>query len=150
SINIGLINGGNAPNVVADQCIVAWQYRLHPGDDLVALFQEYKLMIEDELRPSMAHFPQAKVTTEYVSEVPVFMATEGGAGERFLCPLTGSGVPVSVSYGTEAGIYQSLAPSVVICGPGSITKAHQPDEFVPVADLDKCCSLINMAIESLK
>lgn len=148
TINIGQINGGNAPNVIADKCSLGWQYRLHPGGNLEAFFDDYELMLENEIRPMMKDFPQARIVTDIVSRIPPFMAPEGGIGERFLCSVTGSGVAKAVSYATEAGFYQPIADSVVICGPGSIARAHQTDEYIAVRDLERCDWLLDQAVEA--
>ncbi len=146
SINVGVINGGSASNIIADKCTIEWQYRLHPGDDLGSLFREYEQMLDNSIRPLMIGYHQARVETDKVGITPPFMAAEGGEAEKYLCSVTGKGIPLSVSYGTEAGFYQEIAHSVAICGPGSITKAHQTDECVPIADLEACCLLVHKAI----
>lgn len=148
SINIGVISGGKAANIIADHCEILWQYRLHPDDDIQAAFKEYELMLENEVRPELAQFPQTSIRTEYLTNIPPFLAPEGGEGEVFLCARTGKGTPIAVSYATEAGLYQEIASSVVICGPGSITKAHQPDEYVPLSDIVACLALLDKAIEN--
>lgn len=148
TINIGMIHGGHAANIVSGHCEVTWQYRLHPGDDIDAFFREYDLMLENSIRPLFSKFPSTGVKTVIESRIPPFMSPEGGVGEKFLCGNTGSGVPMAVSYATEAGIYQDNAKSVVICGPGSITKAHMADEFIPLSDLEKCDKLIDECVRA--
>ncbi|WP_163484943.1 M20/M25/M40 family metallo-hydrolase, partial [Escherichia coli] len=47
-----------------------------------------------------------------------------------------------VAYGAEAGFFQQAGLSTVICGPGDIAQAHQPDEWIEVSELDKCDAFI--------
>jgi len=148
TINVGMIHGGQAPNIVSGHCELRWQYRLHPGDDIEALFRDYEMMLDNSIRPHFSKFPSTGVKTVVESRIPPFMAPVGSVCEKFLCAHTGSGVPVAVSYATEAGLYQDITRSVVICGPGSITKAHMTDEFVPLADLAKCDKLIDECVRA--
>lgn len=148
SINIGILEGGKAANIIADKCQVTWQYRLHPDDDLQELMRDYELYLENIIRPQLARFPNTSIKTFVRNAIPPFMSEPDGVGEKFLCSQTGKGVPLAVSYATEAGYYKEIAQSVVICGPGSITKAHQPDEYVPLADMDKCQQILGSAIET--
>ncbi|MDN3719312.1 M20/M25/M40 family metallo-hydrolase [Roseibium salinum] len=57
--------------------------------------------------------------------------------------LTGANLCDVVSFGTEAGLFQALGMSVVVCGPGSIAQAHQPDEFISLDQLEKCLSMLS-------
>lgn len=146
SINIGIISGGKAANIISDHAEITWQYRLHPGDDAEVLMKEYRSVIDEQVRPMLDVFPNTSVKTEAEIGIPPFQSVISSEAEMFLISITGSGVGLSVSYATEAGYFQEIAQTVLICGPGSITKAHQPDEYVPTSDLKQCVDLIDKGI----
>jgi acetylornithine deacetylase len=63
--------------------------------------------------------------------------------------LTGGNTRDLVSFGTEAGLYQRMGVSTVVCGPGSIAQAHKADEFVAVEQLEQCLGMIERLIAKL-
>ena len=63
--------------------------------------------------------------------------------------LTGSNSAGTVSYGTEGGYYQNAGIPTIICGPGHIAQAHQPDEFVAQDQLDACDAFIRRLADRL-
>jgi acetylornithine deacetylase len=70
--------------------------------------------------------------------IPAFDSGKGSAATSLALKLAGQNETFAVSYGTEAGFFQGVGPSTVICGPGSIDQAHKPNEFVEVAEIEKC------------
>ncbi|MGE4350995.1 MAG: acetylornithine deacetylase [Bdellovibrionales bacterium] len=148
SINIGIFNGGTAANIIAEKCTLEWLYRLHPNDDDEELITAYQKMIEESIRPVLAPFAHASVKTDELTRIPPFQAPKNTHAEQFMIQRTGKGAPVAVSYATEAGIYQSITPSVLICGPGSIGKAHQQDEYVSIDDLQQCDRMMDQCVEA--
>ncbi len=58
-------------------------------------------------------------------------------------------MPGKVSYGTEGGLYQAAGIPTVICGPGHIGQAHKPDEFVSLAQLQRCEDFVDALIRDL-
>ena len=85
-----------------------------------------------------ARAPEAGVVVEMHSSVPGFAPEPDGAAESFARRLAGdNGPPRAVSFATEAGQFQRAGLSTVLCGPGSIAQAHQPDEFVEVSQMER-------------
>ncbi|MDD2325804.1 MAG: acetylornithine deacetylase [Alphaproteobacteria bacterium] len=144
TINLGIINGGKAPNIIADRCLLEWGVRLHPNaQSAEELLESYQNFVEQEIKPLMTAFPATQVKTTARVNIPPFACGANNLAATYLLPRTGSGSPLSVSYATEAGYYAPLAQGLAICGPGSILQAHQPDEYVPQADLDACDRLLD-------
>ena len=96
------------------------------------------------------HAPDASVTVEVRSDVPAFAPEDDGAAERLARQITGDNSTRVVSYGTEAGQFQAAGLSVVVCGPGSIEQAHQPDEFVAISQLDQCCAFLDKMVRGIE
>ncbi|WP_423209342.1 M20/M25/M40 family metallo-hydrolase [Paracoccus yeei] len=61
---------------------------------------------------------------------------------QWLERLTGRPALQSVSYGTEAGLFQRAGIPAIICGPGAIMRAHRPDEYITAAELAECCAML--------
>jgi len=85
-----------------------------------------------------ARAPDGGVTVKRIADVPAFEATRGGGAEALARRLAGDNGPAqTVSFGTEAGQFQAAGLPVILCGPGSIDQAHQPDEYVEVAQMQR-------------
>ena len=102
--------------------------------------------IETEMRKSA---PESSIEVKVRSDVPAFAPEEDGAAERLARQLTGDNSTRVVSYGTEAGQFQAAGLSVVVCGPGSISQAHQPDEFVAIDQLAACCDFLEQLVRKM-
>lgn len=78
------------------------------------------------------------MVVEKRTDVPPFAPEPDGAAEAFARSLTGdNGPPRVVAFAAEAGQFQQAGFSTVICGPGSIEQAHQPDEYVEVSQMER-------------
>jgi acetylornithine deacetylase len=79
--------------------------------------------------------PETGIAIEILSEIPGLKPEDDGEAERLTRRLTGDNGTHVVAYGTEAGIFQGVGWSSVVCGPGDIAQAHQPDEYIEVSEL---------------
>jgi len=143
TLTIGEVKGGTALNILALDAEFSSLMRPAPWDDVRAIekgLRERAAQIEAKMREGA---PEAKVDITVMSDVPAFAPEEDGAAERLARQLTGDNSTRVVSYGTEAGQFQQAGLSVVVCGPGSINQAHQPDEFVAIDQLDRCCVFLD-------
>jgi acetylornithine deacetylase len=138
-LHVGQLNGGTAHNITALDCRFVTGIRLVPGDDGMAYVREYEDFVRAEIEPAMkAVHPDAGVfITHRVGGPPLGREADGEA-ERLARRLTGDNGIQVVAYGAEAGIFQQAGLSTIICGPGDIAQAHQPDEWVEVSELAKC------------
>ena len=84
----------------------------------------------------------ARIETDILGEVVGLSRMEVNAARELICGLTGANDAGSVAFGTEAGLFQSLGMSAVICGPGSIEQAHKPDEWIALDQLSECCAML--------
>ena len=150
TLTIGEMKGGTALNILALDAEFGALMRPCPWDDPQAIeagLRERAAEIEAKMRTSA---PDASVTVEIRSSVPAFAPEMEGAGEELARKLTGDNSTRVVSYGTEAGQFQAAGLSVVVCGPGSIEQAHQPDEFVAIDQLDQCCVFMEKLVRVLE
>ncbi|MBM1815464.1 acetylornithine deacetylase [Pseudosulfitobacter pseudonitzschiae] len=134
--HVGQISGGTAHNITAKDCWFSMDFRAVPGDDPVALKESYLEHVRTiEARMQTVH-PDARVDVKERFAVPPLKPEENGAAEMMVRQITGDNGGHVVSYGTEAGQFQAAGYSAVVCGPGDIAQAHQPNEFITVAQFD--------------
>lgn len=129
TLNVGTIAGGAAINVVPERCIVEIGIRLLPGLEIAPLVERVRAALAPTAGPHgfKLEVLSASPPMELAPEAPI---------HRALCELLNLEEGGAVSYATDAGWLAKLGLDCAIFGPGSITVAHQPDEFVPKADLD--------------
>ena len=87
--------------------------------------------------------PGASINTHCHGEVPGLEPMEDNAARDLVATLTGANGAELVAFGTEAGLFQSIGMDAVVCGPGSITQAHKPDEYVALDQLEQCLSMLD-------
>lgn len=135
---VGVMHGGIADNVVPEDCWFHYEFRDIPGTDVAAL-QAAVTGFAVSLEPAMkAVDPATGFRFETLCSVPAFQVLPDDPAVRLLQGLLGPGETTLVGFGTEAGLFQAAGISTVVCGPGSIDQAHQPDEYVTLAQLAAC------------
>jgi acetylornithine deacetylase len=136
TVHVGMIEGGTANNITARDCRFSGEVRFLPGDDV----ESWRGRIEAEAARREARMravhPEAAMRFETRMALPGFATEPDGPAERLARALTGDNGRHVVSYQSEAGFFQAAGLATVICGPGSIAQAHQPDEFLSIAQLD--------------
>ncbi|MEQ9259683.1 MAG: acetylornithine deacetylase [Roseovarius sp.] len=144
TINTGAISGGVAHNVIASIAAVDWEMRPVQKSDADYVKAELKDLCENKLLPAMrAICPDASIETETVGEVEGLEPADENEAKEIMQELTGANGAELVAFGTEAGLFQSLGMSAVVCGPGSIEQAHKPDEYVEIDQLDQCIRMLD-------
>ena len=93
--------------------------------------------------------PETSLILESTIAIPPLVPEPDGAAERLARALTGDNGTHVVSYQTEAGQFQERGLSTVVCGPGSITEAHQPDEYLSLDQLSAAETFIRRLIRHL-
>jgi acetylornithine deacetylase len=147
TINVGIVTGGTAANIFARQCTLNWGYRTLPGDDPWEVQRRAEKYIAELLLPKMrSKHPDADITLRRRSFVPGLMPHENEEAAKLALQWTGGNRTYAVPYGTEAGIFRGHGIPTVICGPGDISQAHQPNEFVARAQMDACDAFLDKMI----
>ena len=149
TINVGTIDGGQAVNIIAGACRFTWDCRVMPGTDGTEAKRRLDAYAADELLPRMRAAgagadvgADVGIVTEATGSVPPLVPEPGSPAEALLLALTGQNACTTTPFGSEAGLFQQSGIPTVICGPGSVAQAHQPNEFVSVAQLDECAELL--------
>ena len=138
TIHIGVISGGTANNIIPKSCSFNWETRLLPGVDDSYVPARVNA-IARKLEPAMkAISPTAGIVVEQANSVPGLAAEKDSVAEQLALHCSHTNSTHTVSYCTEAGLFQQAGIPAVVCGPGSIEQAHKPDEFIAVSELRKC------------
>ena len=144
TLSIGGIFGGIAHNVIADKCHVNWETRPVVKEDAVFLNQELDKYANEVLLPEMKKiFPNSSIEKDIIGEIVGFDREDKSEACELISSLTGDNSRQVVSFGTEAGLFQEIGISTVVCGPGSIEQAHKIDEFIVLDELKKCLYLLD-------
>ena len=137
-LTIGKIEGGTAVNILARQCTFAFDLRCPPGlepQQLIEPFLAEARALDVQLK---ARFPDAGVQVARRSGAPALAPEAEGEAERLVRRIAGDNGPArAVPYAAEAGLFQLAGFSSVICGPGSIEQAHQPDEYIEISQIER-------------
>lgn len=149
TFNVGTIVGGTAGNILARECEVLWGYRELPTQPIEKLGEQAKLWLKDVLLPKMkAKHPAAAIDTVLRASTPAFSPEGNEEAKTLAGSWSGSNTIGAVVYGTEAGIFRkALGVPTVVCGPGDIAQAHQPNEFILASQIEACEGFMNRMTE---
>jgi acetylornithine deacetylase len=143
TLNVGLISGGSAKNVIAGECRFALEWRPIPSQKSTLVLDLLDAAIAEEM----------KNESDFTCEVRCerndsgFETPEGSTLVTLLESTTGKKAG-SVAFGTEAAQMTGLGSEAVVLGPGDIRQAHRTGEFVPVDELERCVEILSQAINS--
>lgn len=150
TLTVGQVNGGTAVNILARECVFVFDLRTPANLDPMALLSDFFAAAETMDAQIKAKAPEGGVKIERRSLTPAFAPEENGVAEAFARKLTGDNGPPRVApYAAEAGQFQGAGFSTVICGPGSIDQAHQPDEYVEISQMQRGAAFMRRLIEDL-
>ena len=136
--SVGQFHGGIADNVVPRDAEFRYEFRDLPTADARAM-QAQVVAYARSLEPAMKQVaPETGFSFETICEIPSFLGSADDAVTRLALRLSGERGTTLVAFGTEAGLFKSSGIPTVVCGPGSINQAHQPDEFVSLEQLGRC------------
>ncbi|TVP72786.1 MAG: acetylornithine deacetylase [Nitriliruptor sp.] len=144
TFNLASLHAGQAINIVPRRAELTWEYRPVPADDSDALVAEVERYAAEEVLPELrATTGEGEITFRHDAIARGLAPEPGGAAEALVRRLTGGGGPAgSVPFGTDGGHFQAAGLSTVVCGPGSIEQAHQPDEWIATEQLVACDAML--------
>lgn len=144
------ISGGTAQNILARDCRFTFEIRGLPQDDLDKAFEEFRSFAMETVLPRMkAAADTADIVIKRRAYSPPLKADPGSDAESFVMALAERNAAEAVSYGTEAGIFQEAGIPAIVCGPGDIAQAHQPNEFLDKAQIPLCEAFMRRLIARL-
>jgi acetylornithine deacetylase len=145
SVHVGTIKGGSALNIVPEYCEMQFEIRNVAGDEPHALVEHLRgRAAEIVLRRGIG-----AIKIEITNEYPGLDTKEDSEFVRKMLRAT-STPACKIGFGTEGGLFnETLHIPVVVCGPGSIDRAHKPDEYVMQDELDACDAFLDRVIAGL-
>ncbi|MGH6843209.1 MAG: acetylornithine deacetylase [Methylocella sp.] len=143
TVHVGKIQGGTARNILAKLCKFHWEFRALPGVEQSLArrrLEEYAARIAT---PKLARYARdAFIETLTEVEVPGLKPERGSRAETLALKAAQSNHTIAVSFASEAGQFQLANVPAVVCGPGLIGQAHQPDEYIEIAQIDACIAFM--------
>ena len=150
TLTIGQIQGGTAANILALDCRFVFDLRAPAGVDPDVVLADFHAQAAIEDTALKARATDGGVTVKVLGDVPAFEAPPGGAGEVLARRLAGDNGPTrAVSFAAEAGQFQTAGFPTILCGPGSIDQAHQPDEYIEVSQMERGAALMSRLVDEL-
>ena len=143
TFNAGRISGGTAVNIVAGECVLDWEFRPIPGADPDVIVERVKAF--------SSTLPQdVRVSTTRNVYVPPFDAPDGSPAEELARRASGRNDSGTIAFVTEASLFSRAGFPAVVCGPGDIAQAHQPDEFIEISQLSACLEFLDAIADELQ
>jgi len=143
TVHVGMIQGGSARNILAKRCSFQWEFRALPEvrqDLALRWLNDYA---ERSVAPKLARYSrEAFIETITEAEVPGLKPEQGSCAEGLALRLAQTPGTICVPYASEAGQFQRAGFPTVVCGPGSIDQAHQPDEYIEIAQIEACIAFM--------
>jgi acetylornithine deacetylase len=136
ALNVGLVSGGSAVNVIPDRCTVQIGIRLLPEMKAEEMTERVRAAVAKAL-------PGEPFELTSLGESPAMMLDERAALHRELCGMVGQQGTESVAFATDAGWLQTVGLRCAVFGPGSIEVAHRPNEFLPIAEFERAGELLD-------
>jgi len=147
--HVGIIEGGTAHNITAKDCHFGIDFRVVPGENPLDYRDRYFEKVREVEALMQAVVPETSIALKERFNVPPLVPEENGEAETLVRQITGDNASHKVSYGTEAGQFQERGYSAVICGPGDIAQAHQPNEYCTVAQFNAGHDFMEKLLERL-
>ena len=135
TMTVNVVNGGTQLNIMAGECVFNWDCRAIPGDPAARAREEFEAFARDLEAEMRRKHAGCRIETTPISNAPALAPRAASAAADLAKALTGENATSVVSYCAESGQFQEAGFSTVICGPGSIEQAHQPDEYIDIAQV---------------
>jgi acetylornithine deacetylase len=149
TMTIGKVEGGTAANILARRCEFVWDLRsprMEEADAIEARFRAAAEALDAEIK---RRAPEGGVRVTRRSSTVGLAIDRDSAAETLARALTGDNETRAVAYAAEAGLFQQAGIPAVLCGPGSIEQAHQPDEWIEISQLEEGAAFMRRLIERL-
>lgn len=144
SVHAGMIHGGTAHNITARDCELMFEVRALPGVSAAAIVGRVREHCDRVLLPAMrAVSAECDIRIDEILDGPGLDERGNVHLARAIMPLCNCITPGRVSFGTEAGMLQEIGVPTIVCGPGEIRVAHQPDEYVETAQIGACLDFLD-------
>jgi acetylornithine deacetylase len=150
TIHAGTMQGGTILNIIPEHAAFTMEWRPIPGDSPYLHLARLQAWIAETIEPAMkAVHPACGFSYEIALEMPGMALPSDHALATVVKQIAGSNSAGKVSYGTEGGFFENAGIPAIICGPGHIAQAHQPDEWIAESELEACDKFIRRLADRL-
>ncbi len=149
TMTVNVVKGGSQVNIMAGECSFDWDCRAVPGDSAAAITEAFMLFASEVEMEIQRKSPQCRIETIARSNAPSLRPARDNPAADLAKAITGQNATGVVSYCAESGQFQQAGFSTVICGPGSIDQAHQPNEYIAIDQLEEGTAFIRKLITRL-
>lgn len=151
TMQVGVIEGGTALNIVPETCVFDFEIRNVPADDPMVFITELEVVARELVKEMQLVDQESQIEFEWLTEYPGLSMPATDPFVQVIIDSLESDEIETISFGTEGGLFQSqLGIPVVVCGPGSMAQGHQPDEFIAIEQLIRCDNFLMNLIDELK
>lgn len=149
TLSVGIIQGGTAINIVPADAFVTFEFRNLMEVDQQAIFDRIENEVLQRILPeARRQFSDASASFEQIYEYPAHAIDAGDPLVTAMKHIVGRNDHSKVAYGAEAGLFlRELGLPTVVCGPGSISVAHRPDEYVERSQLVAADQMLRRAAQ---
>lgn len=149
TMTVNVVAGGTQLNIMAGECTFDWDLRNIPGDDARDILEKVKAYAVTLEKAMKERHAGCSIQFDWMTKAPFLAPREVSPAADLVKQLTGHNHTEVVSYATEAGQFQGADLSAVICGPGSIDQAHQPNEYIDKSQIEACTSFMRKLMRHL-
>ena len=149
TINVGKISGGTAVNIIPNNCKIEFEIRDTPKfntEKFVNQIKDYLLILEAEMK---SFYKKCSISLSEQNNFPPLITNHNSNIISLCLEKLRTNSVNTVSFGTEAGIFNQIGFQTIVCGPGSIKQAHKPDEYIEIVQLKKCEDFLTKVIDYL-
>jgi acetylornithine deacetylase len=150
TLHTGTFHAGTILNIVPDRADFVFEIRSVPGDDAAAILAELQAHLAEAILPELqALAPAAGCSIRPRCLAPPLDLPDTSPLLALASACGAAGPPRRVAYGTEAGIFQQAGIAAIVCGPGDVAQAHQPEEWIAESELAACMAMLDRLGEHL-
>jgi acetylornithine deacetylase len=149
TLSVGIVHGGTAANILARQCQFRWDLRAPNEAEADAYEARFHAAVAELNQRIRLRAPEGGVEVTRLASAPPLELARDSAAEAFVRSITGDNGLSGAAFVAEAGLYQKAGIPAVLCGPGSILQAHQPDEWIEIDQLQACADFLTRLVDRL-
>lgn len=150
TVHVGTVKGGTALNIVPKHTSFDFEIRNIGAESSGPLIEQFRAYAQQLTRQMQLIDNHCKIDIDIITQYPGLTTTEDSQAIEFVKKIAGNSDIASINFGTEGGLFsEQLGVATLVCGPGSMEQGHKPNEFVSLAQLDKCDLMIQRLIEHL-
>ena len=149
TINIGKIQGGLAVNIIPENCELEFEIRDTPNLNTKKIINEIEVFLKKTEKKMKEKNKKCSVNFKILNNFPPLETNEKKKIINLALEKLKSNSISTVSFGTEAGVFNKVGFETIVCGPGSIEQAHKPNEYIEEKQLKKCDEFLTKIIDFL-